>query len=315
MELIERAVQMAAHGLRVHPLRPRDKIPTMRDWQNARLSCIDVRCTFSDDSNIGLVLGEQNNGTQLVVIDCDGERWLEWALDRFPMPALMTRNSDTGGGHLWYRWSGRLPKKRILGVDRSEKHSNAQLLSAGAQVVAPPSIHPSGRQYRWLVDGAAADTGAAIIALHRTPTLNAPMMCEICPPPPRPPKPPAMVALGVDLRTVDLRAAFQGSGMLRREVSAGKYAVVCPWEDGHTAPDHDTGSANTSTVIGARAEGGYWFRCLHASCESRPYTDVLQAFGVEMVRATSTRSASAGRVQRRVQIAQRRREKLREMGV
>lgn len=313
--MIERAVQMAAHGLRVHPLRRRDKVPTLRDWQNARLSCLDVRETFRDDSNIGIVLGEQNNGVQLVVIDCDGENWLTWALDRFPAPTLMTRNSDTGGGHLWYRWTGRLPKKRILGVDRSEKHSNAQLLSEGAQVVAPPSIHPSGRQYRWIVDGVESDTGAAILAIARSPTLNAPMMRDICPPPPRPPKPPAMVALGVDLHTVDLRAAFQGSGMLRREVSAGKYAVVCPWEGGHTDPDYDTGSANTSTVIGARPDGGYWFRCLHASCESRAYTEILEAFGVRTVRETATQTASAGRIKRRVQMTQRRRDKWREMGV
>jgi hypothetical protein len=315
MALIEHAVQMAAHGLRVHPLRPRDKIPTLRDWQHARLSCLDVRERFREESNVGIVLGEQDNGSQIVVIDCDGERWLEWALERFPAPALMTRNHDSGGGHLWYRWSGRLPKKRILGVDRSEKHSNAQLLSAGAQVVVPPSIHPSGRVYRWIVDGADADIGAAIVALARTPTLNAPMMRTICPPPAPPPQSATMRALNVDLRTVDLRAAFQANSMIRREISAGKYAVICPWENGHTTPDHDHASSNTSTVIGTHSGGGYWFRCLHASCETRTYADVLEVFGVDVVRATATRSAAAGRIQRRVQIDQRKREKWRKMGV
>ena len=315
MALIDDALCMAEHGIRVHPLRPRAKIPTLRAWQSARLTPDDVRRTFRDNNNVGVVLGEQLDGAQLIVIDCDGEKWLEWALDRFPDPVLLTRNSMTGGGHIWYRWSGLLPKKRILAIDRDDKHSNAQLLSAGAQVVVPPSVHPSGRVYRWYVDGAEASTVEAMASLVRVPILNAPALRDICPPPPPKPKPPALLALGVDLRSVDLLAAFRMRGMIRREIGPGKYAVICPWDNGHTDPDPDPGSANTSSVIGPISGGGHWFKCLHASCDGRPYMDVLEALGVDTVSRAATRSASAGAITRRVAAAQSQAQLWRKLGV
>ena len=277
--MLDHALALRAAGLRVHPCRPGDKIPTVTGWQSRRLTAADLRAEVRDDSNLGVALGEQHNGLPLVVIDCDGLRWLEWALERFPPPVLMTQNDPDRGGHLWYRWEGPMPRKRVLARDPEQKHSNAQLLTEGAQVVVPPSIHPSGRAYRWVVDGAEAGIDDAIAALERLPAIDAAAVLRAAPIERRQPRPEAQAAAaalrarGVRCGAVDLYAAHQQAGMLLRQLPAGRVAVRCPWDDAHSM------DGLSSTAIGQHSDGRWWWRCLHASCEHRTTAEVLDALG------------------------------------
>jgi hypothetical protein len=293
----ERAVHLRAAGLRVHPCRVRDKIPTVTAWQQQRLGAADLRAETQPDSNLGVALGTQHDGSQIVVIDCDGLRWLEWALDRFPPPVLMTQNDPDRGGHLWYRWDGPLPRKRVLARDPDQKHSNAQLLSEGAQVVVPPSIHPSGRAYRWIVDGTEDDTSAAMLALGRLPVIDAETVERAAPTRRhRPTREQAqamrrLAATGVDLASIDLYEAHAHAGLLRGSERNGVVPVQCPWGAGHST------DAQTSTAIGRRDGGGWWWKCLHASCEHRSMTDLLDALGVDRVRSAATKTRGQARIE------------------
>lgn len=292
----DEAMQLRAAGLRVHPCRQRDKIPTVAGWQTRRLGAADLREEVSDGCNLGVALGDQHDGLRLVVVDCDGLDWLHWALERFPAPVLMTRNDPKRGGHLWYAWEGPMPRKRVLAKHATERHSNAQLLTEGAQVVVPPSIHPNGAAYQWIVDGCEASTSEAMLALRRLAVLDAVAVERAAPTPRRVPTPTQMdatrrlAASGVDFASVDLYAAHAAKGMVRREHRNGNVAVDCPWGGGHS---EDSASG---TAIGRRNEGGWWWRCLHASCEHRTMADLMDALGVATVRQASTRSAGAGRL-------------------
>lgn len=92
--------------------------------------------------NLGLVTGEK---TGFVVIDVDGDRGGFQSMKQFNFPGTLT--AETGNGlHLYYRHPGRNLKVPTChdglapGIDTKGEH---------AYVVAPPSMHASGRRYRW----------------------------------------------------------------------------------------------------------------------------------------------------------------------
>jgi hypothetical protein len=131
------------------PLRPRDKRPLI-PWeylQHERPSEDDVADWFRrwPDANIGIVTGEISN---LIVLDVDpkhgGDATLERLERRFGAHSA-TMEAVTGGGgrHLYFAHPGGLTRNRAglaQGID---------LRGDGGYIVAPPSIHPSGRSYVW----------------------------------------------------------------------------------------------------------------------------------------------------------------------
>jgi len=146
------------HGLRDASCRPELIRAWWRRWPNA---------------NVGLV-----TGTTLDVCDVDNGSALHAVLDVLDMirpPGPLIR---TGAGwHLWYA-SGGLPSRVALlpGVDWRGR---------GGLVVAPPSLHATGRRYvfqqPWRPD----------IAL---PVCPPPLRKLVLPPPPPPPRDAATIA-------------------------------------------------------------------------------------------------------------------------
>jgi putative DNA primase/helicase len=140
----EAALAYAREGLRVHPLRPRDKRPLLAAWQQ-RASCdpkqVEEWWSEHPTANIGIATGA---GSGLVVLDIDGpegdEAWAELSSGR---EGVATRVVRTGRGrHLW------------LATDRADLRNTAGKLGfkidvrgEGGYVVAPPSIHPDGTRY------------------------------------------------------------------------------------------------------------------------------------------------------------------------
>lgn len=89
-----------------------------------------------------------------------------------------------------------------------------------------------------------------------------------------------------DLGTPDtlLGLAFREAGMLGRSLGHGKFAVICPWNEGHTKPLTGDLEATSATVIwpasSAANIGG--FSCAH-TCGSPPVEDVLEALPADAV--------------------------------
>jgi hypothetical protein len=138
-----------AGGWSVLPLRPRDKRPLIV-WeylQHERPSEHDVAEWFRrwPNANIGIVTGEISN---LIVLDVDpkhgGDATLERLEHKFrPLPVTVEAVTGGGGRHLYFGHPGGLTRNRAglaQGID---------LRGDGGYIVAPPSIHPSGRRYTW----------------------------------------------------------------------------------------------------------------------------------------------------------------------
>ena len=90
-------------------------------------------------SNIGIVC----TANQLAVIDIDGEAGIEWIrANQLPMPTTWIATTARGF-HYYYRWPEGIRIKTCQIAPKLE------IRAAGAYVIAPPSIHPSGHTYRW----------------------------------------------------------------------------------------------------------------------------------------------------------------------
>jgi hypothetical protein len=148
--IADAAERYRARGWSVLPLRSRDKRPVIQ-WellQKARPSVGEISQWFRrwPNANVGIVTGEISN---LIVLDIDPQNGGNDALDRFehrfgPLPATIESVTGGGGRHLYFAHPGRMIRNRAgiaPGVD---------LRGDGGYVVAPPSIHPSGRPYTWV---------------------------------------------------------------------------------------------------------------------------------------------------------------------
>lgn len=150
MTIADAAERYRARGWSVLPLRTGDKRPLLQ-WdslQKMRPSAGDICEWFRrwPNANIGIVTGEISN---LIVLDIDPKHGGNDALERLehrfgPLPATVEAVTGGGGRHLYFVHPGRIIHNRTgiaPGID---------LRGDGGYVVAPPSIHPTGRPYVWL---------------------------------------------------------------------------------------------------------------------------------------------------------------------
>jgi len=142
--LFDQAIKYFYFGLNVIPLREKGKISII-PWkkyqiEKVTLSEIDRWWSQWPNANIGIVTGSIN---RLLVLDIDGEEGrqsLKIASKDIPMNTAIARSSR--GKHYYFRanrifgtYVGILP-----GVD---------VRCEGGIIVAPPSIHASGKTYTW----------------------------------------------------------------------------------------------------------------------------------------------------------------------
>ena len=156
--LLKTALTLASRGLSVFPLLPRDKRPAVPGGLKAATTNPDeIKAWWRDqpDYNVGIATGPTSH---VFVVDVDGDDG-ESALAKLEaqhtaLPA--TVEAITGRGrHLYFEWPNLLVRnsagKLAPGID---------VRGDGGYVVAPPSMHPSGRRYVWSVDSANAFAAA-----------------------------------------------------------------------------------------------------------------------------------------------------------
>lgn len=143
------ALEYIQLGLSPIPLQARSKVPLEAGWErfSAELPTEDtVRHWWQRHpvANVGLVAGV---APRVFVLDVDGELGLA-SLEGRPLP--LTPRSRTGGGgeHVFFRHPG-----AGLGEIRNRVGFLPGLDIRGdrGQVVAPPSMHPTGTPYSWVV--------------------------------------------------------------------------------------------------------------------------------------------------------------------
>ena len=139
--MLSHALAYSARGWPVLPVAPRDKRPlSAHGVKDATTDEATIRRWWTErpDANIGLACGE------FVVVDVDDlAEWGDKTIDTYTV--------RTGSGKLHYYCSpGGNPKTRRLS-------KGIEVRGAGAYVVAPPSIHPSGGRYEVIADAPLAD--------------------------------------------------------------------------------------------------------------------------------------------------------------
>ena len=157
------ALELAALGLHVVPLhtprpggctcgrancgRNTGKHPRLREWEKrASKDPAVIRGWWKrwPEANVGVKTGPASG---VIVVDVDPERGGEETLRSFEVekgPLPETWRSLTGGNglHVWTKHPGGELHDRVLGP-------GLEVRANGGQVVAPGSLHRSGRVYRW----------------------------------------------------------------------------------------------------------------------------------------------------------------------
>jgi hypothetical protein len=155
--MLTAAIALAQRGLSVFPCQPRGKEPaTSRGLHDATtdLDRINKWWRAVPDLNIAIATGPVSGIWVLDVDGDDGEASLrKFEAEQGALPS--TVEVITGRGrHLYFR------------ATRDIKNSAGQVAAgidtrgAGGYVLAPPSIHPSGRAYAWSVDSGSEFTDA-----------------------------------------------------------------------------------------------------------------------------------------------------------
>lgn len=147
-KLLEAALFYTRLGWNVIPLFPRGKKPAVtswQKWQKEKVTESQVGAWWGKypDANIGIITGAVSGIIALDVDGKDGERSLKQVAQGVPPTPI----SQTGKGYHYiflhpggvlHNFAGKMP-----GLD---------FRGDGGYIVAPPSIHPTGRAYQWALD-------------------------------------------------------------------------------------------------------------------------------------------------------------------
>lgn len=147
--LVDHALGLARRGLAVFPLKPRSKEPaTPHGFKDATTDPATIAKWWNANPNYNIAVAT-GAVSGVFVIDVDGgegEASLRRLIARYgPLPASIESITGGGGRHIWLKYApglGCTAKRLGPGLDTR---------GDGGYVVAPPSIHPSGRRYEWAV--------------------------------------------------------------------------------------------------------------------------------------------------------------------
>jgi len=147
-ELSDAALRYARDGLPIFPLPPRGKTPATKHGFHDATTDIDQITAYwrrHPNANIGI-----RPPTGVIVVDVDprngGERELAHLLRRRGLlPPTWTARTGSGGAHYWFTTDPVEQIRGHIGDGIDIKHG------AAGYVVAPPSVHPNGNTYEWLI--------------------------------------------------------------------------------------------------------------------------------------------------------------------
>jgi hypothetical protein len=123
------------------PLKGKSPVRSWKRYQTERIAEREVREMFAKPANVFLVTGSVS---RLLVLDCDDEAAIEeWRLKIGEAMDATAAVPTTRGCHYYFS----LPPGMAA---PSRKSTNWDLQGDGKGVIAPPSVHDSGRVYEWL---------------------------------------------------------------------------------------------------------------------------------------------------------------------
>jgi hypothetical protein len=150
--MLRTALKLAARGFHVFPCAPMAKEPACaHGCRDGTTDVITIQAWWRDcpNYNIGVATGAASN---IFVVDVDGGP-AETALRRLEeghgeLPATV-EVITARGRHVYFRYP-QSPVRNSAG----KLADGIDIRGEGGFVIAPPSVHPSGRRYAWSVDSA-----------------------------------------------------------------------------------------------------------------------------------------------------------------
>ena len=145
------ALAYLARGWSVIPIGPRSKRPLVRwaQYQRRLATAKEINAWYRRwrNANVGIVTGRISG---LIVLDVDPRHFGDdtlFDMERAygPLPHTVESITGSGGRHIYFAYPGRVTRN----VDGLA--TGLDLKGDGGVVVAPPSVHPSGRRYEWEV--------------------------------------------------------------------------------------------------------------------------------------------------------------------
>lgn len=150
MNTVDIALKYAELGLQSFPCLPRDKKPMVRwaDMATTETNMLLGWWETSPDANIGIACGKRSSVVVLDVdIDHDGYESLRELQDKYGrLPETPTSKTGSGGEHLFFKHPG-VEIRNSAG----KLGPGLDIRGDGGYVVAPPSTHPNGNRYEWVV--------------------------------------------------------------------------------------------------------------------------------------------------------------------
>ncbi len=238
-----------------------------KPYQERRAAPAEIRTWWArwPEANIGIITGMIS---RLCVVDIDHRNGgFESLVELDHHGGQMPDNNPvvvTGSGGLHHYLRLDTPLAKAAPFDGIEVQAD------GALVVAPPSLHASGRRYRW----------ARPITSPWTPVPGwLRWACEQTTAAPTAPAPPLPDAAHDDV----LGALHEAGLYLAPHRRRGLHRIRCPWAAEHSNQDPE------AVVIepGASPAPGWAFRCLHSHCAERSVGELLDVLKIARRRATA----------------------------
>lgn len=163
MNVLQAAIMYLTFGWSVFPLRARGKEPLpgfpVGTFQRYRLATDEEAFDWwinTPGLNVAIATGAIS---KLFVLDCDSMEACQAVADR-GIPT--TRVATTGkGAHVYFKY----PDFPV--GNRTNLLAGVDIRGNGGYVVAPPSIHPSGKAYRWHREAPLADAPDWLLTMLR----------------------------------------------------------------------------------------------------------------------------------------------------
>ena len=167
-DILEHALGYAAKGLPVFPCKPDSKRPyTKHGLKDASTDTKLIKDWWAlwPDALIAVPTGERS---KCWVLDVDDPAAFE-ASCKLDLPD--TRRVDTDKGyHLYWLWN---PDQEVRNSQKTssgwpfESLPGTDVRGEGGYVIVPPSLHPSGKRYRWHADTETVEPPKALLDIVR----------------------------------------------------------------------------------------------------------------------------------------------------
>ncbi len=178
MSVLTTALAYANKGVRVIPIKQGEKRPPMSGWQNAATTDpTTIRQWFEGqfkDCGLGIATGECRN-RYLIVVDIDDREQYRGSDTLADLEQLHGKLPDTlevitgsGGRHIYF-----LTDAPIRNEASGKLGQGIDIRGIGGQVLAPPTVHPNGKEYQWTDECSIADHKPADMPLWMVLLLTA----------------------------------------------------------------------------------------------------------------------------------------------